>query len=78
MRSPDEILDAFDAGSRDRIVLVPRQIDMRGVLWEVIEDILDSLGRYASWKFDDASPPAVVKECKAMLTDYVTNAYGDD
>lgn len=73
-RTPEQILADFDAGCRGEA-----DIDMRAVLWEVIEDLLDSLGRYEAWDFEESATPAeIVRQCKGMLTDYLVNNYGDD
>lgn len=74
MRTPDEILNDLDsfAGTQDELA------QLHELVWEVIDDLLDSLGRYSSWAYVNLTPDGIVAECKAMLTDYVTNAYGDD
>lgn len=60
MRSPDVIMEDFDAGAKGT-----RDVDMRGILWEIIEDILDSI------RLADG-------DVLATVTDYVANNYGDD
>jgi hypothetical protein len=47
-------------------------------VWPVLEDVLDTLDGYTTWDFKSTVPADIVAECKAMLTDYVTNRYGED
>lgn len=74
LKSPDEILDILDQAQAQ---LGTEQFDLRSLLWEVITDILNSIGDYSVWDFADSDPVAVVNECHAMLTDYVVHYYGD-
>ena len=79
MRTPDEIMADFDAGSKGLA-----DIDMRGVLWEIIEDILSSVNlaetemllAYVENKdvLYSEDPPNIY----ATVQDYVVNHYGDD
>lgn len=75
MRTPDEILDDFDAIAE--LIADHDEWNLRALLWEVIEDMLDSLQGYATWDFATDAPDDIVSECRNMLADYVTNNYGD-
>jgi hypothetical protein len=77
-RTPEEILFVFDQAQERLDGIEPEVFDMRVLVWEVIEDLLDSLGRYDTWEFESDAPRDVVRACKDMLTDYVVNNYGDD
>lgn len=77
-RTPDEILDDFDAGSRDRVVLVPRQIDMRAVLWEVIDDIRYSYRLAMEDCTTVTITPEAIDEVQDAVLNYLTNNWGDD
>ena len=71
-RTPDKILADFDAGC-----MGTADVDMRGVLWEIINDILDSIelaeaeARFVS----DESPH--YRGVHSTVQDYVINHYGD-
>ena len=68
-RLPAEILDDFDAGCAGLA-----DIDMRGVLWEVIADLIVSGSLYLSTVY----PEAQVAAFRSAMEDYAANHYGDD
>lgn len=85
MRTPAEIRTDLDTVQvvLDRFTRDP--IEVWPLVWEVIEDMLDSLHKYRAWDFAPFKAPTmagmvaveVVDQCHDMLTDYVANHYGD-
>ena len=64
MMTPNEILSVLDQAQKR----LGKEFDMRALLWEIIDDVLDSV--YLAC--DGQGPiPAIVE-------DYVANHYGDD
>lgn len=71
-RHPDQIMEDFDRGCRGL-----SDIDMKGVLWEVIEDLLASVK--LACESHDADPKFVTMDSiYTTVVDYATNSYGDD
>lgn len=71
MRHPDEILTDFDAGAAGKA-----DVDMREVLWEVIDDVRHSFA--LAMECDERVDDATAYEIEVTVLDYVTNHYGDD
>lgn len=69
MRNPGDILNDFDNGAAGL-----DDIDMRAVLWEVIEDVCQSYQLALGEILDDNS----AAEINTIVLDYLTNHYGTD
>lgn len=91
MRRPDEILAILDSAQEHLDECRGKHVyDLRSLLWEVIEDVIDSarLAAYNAVMNYDGVPPhhvdstvmgdCVAEEVVGTVTDYVTNHYGDD
>lgn len=61
--TPEELLEEFDAGSRGL-----SDVDMRSVLWAIIDDIRDTYRRAMQAR---GIPPSVETE----VDDYIANHY---
>lgn len=68
--TPDELLDRFDAGCRG-----DSDIDMRGVLWDILADVVDTM-RLALENDGVLSGSALT--VYLTVQDYLVNNYGDD
>lgn len=71
MRTPDEIMTDFYAGCSGQ-----SDIDMHAVLWEILEDVLNSV-KLASTAYmkDGYTDGGSIHD---TVRDYVVNHYGDD
>jgi hypothetical protein len=66
-RTPDEIMDDFDAGCRGQA-----DIDMHAVAWEIMEDVQSS----CALAMKEAGVPAgVVASVMQTVSDYLMNHY---
>ena len=68
-RTPDEIMADFDIGCQGRA-----DIDMHGILWEIINDILDTVDKAVTTGTMEVNKILIMEE----INDYVANHYGDD
>lgn len=68
-RHPDEVMQDFAEGCQGRA-----DIDMKDVLHEIIDDIVDTVDLALSARIDDRRR----REAIAEVGDYVANHYGDD
>ncbi len=71
MRTPDKILEDFDAGASRG---ASGDVDMHAVLHEVIADITNAYALAMSAHV----PAAVVDAIQCEVHNYVANNYGDD
>jgi hypothetical protein len=69
-RSPDEMLADFDAGAQGT-----KDIDMRGILHEILADIQDS---YTKAMLAHGASDVTAKTVTTSVTDYIVNHYGDN
>ena len=71
VRTPDEILTDYDRGCRGEA-----DIDMREILWEIIDDIRSSyaLAMECHERIDDQT----AHDITITVEDYLANSYGDD
>lgn len=72
-RVAQAILDDFDAGCRGE-----GDHDMRGLLWEVIEDIRLAYRVAMIDALDTAPADQIIATVESTVNDYVVNNYGDD
>lgn len=68
--SPDGLLQRFDDGCRGQA-----DIDMRGVLWDILHDVQSS---YRLAMTVAGVAVTLVDEIETTVEDYLANSYGDD
>lgn len=78
LKTPDEILTLID-GAQSYLNDYPfdegAPYDLRSLMWDVIMDILDTV---RNWPAQSIVQHNIRDNIAGSLTDYVTNAYGDD
>lgn len=77
-RTPDEILTVFDQAQAELERSDPGTYSLRDLLWEVLEDVLDSTKLAALQPHPETAIHDRPMEVHTTLEDYLANHYGDD
>jgi Rad3-related DNA helicase len=81
-RTPDEILTVFDQAQAeldwaDKYEHRERSYDLRALLWEVLNDVVD-VARMTADQQDNEDALAGAVNVTESITDFLANNYGDD
>lgn len=90
-RHPDEILKVLDTAQERLDALTPQyfageDINLRDLMWEVIEDVMDSYNKSFVASVAAAHPAHKIRNylqnefeaANVVVSDYLANHYGDD
>lgn len=75
MRHRDEILNVLDQAQAELEQSAPGTYDLRSLLWDVLEDVQDSIELALK---GIKIGPVMTEEVLLTVSDYLANHYGDD